>query len=79
MTSYLPFERTVTMESDLTSFFGNSAAVAKFQAAYDIAREANEKPGEVASRDMLITLYSPDTKPQIGTAASIEGGASNFK
>ena len=55
------------------------AAVAKFQAAYDIAREANEKPGEVASRDMLITLYSPDTKPQIGTAASIEGGASNFK
>ena len=55
------------------------AAVARFQAAYDIAREANEKPGEVASRDMLITLYATDTKPQIGTAASIDGGASNFK
>lgn len=55
------------------------AAVSKFQSAYDIAREPNEKPGEVASRDMLITLYSKDTKPQIGTAASIDGGASNFK
>ena len=55
------------------------AAVARFQAAYDIAREANEKPGEVASRDMLITLYATETKPQIGTAASIDGGASNFK
>ena len=55
------------------------AAVSKFQSAYDIAREVNEKPGEVASRDMLITLYSKDTKPQIGTAASIDGGASNFK
>ena len=55
------------------------AAVAKFQSAYDISREVNEKPGEVASRDMLVTLYSTDTKPQIGTAASIDGGASNFK
>ena len=55
------------------------AAVASFQAAYDITREANEKPGEVASRDMLITLYAAETKPQIGTAASIDGGASNFK
>ncbi|MBR5960374.1 MAG: peptidoglycan-binding protein [Clostridia bacterium] len=55
------------------------AAVAKFQTAYNIAREANEKPGEVASRDMLITLYSDDTKPQIGTAASIDAGVSNFR
>ena len=54
-------------------------AVSKFQSAYDIAREANEKPGEVASRDMLLTLYATDTKPQIGPAASIDGGASNFK
>ena len=55
------------------------AAVARFQAAYDIAREANEKPGEVASRDMLITLYATETKPQIGTAASIDAGVSNFQ
>ena len=45
------------------------AAVARFQAAYEIAVGASETAGETASRDMLIILYDATTKPGLAPAA----------
>ena len=39
------------------------AAVAEFQNDFDIKRAKKEVPGEVASREMMKILYSPDPFP----------------
>ena len=39
------------------------AAVARFQADHGIAIGKKEKPGEVASRELMMALYSPEPEP----------------
>ena len=45
------------------------AAVARFLAAYDLTSSVAETAGETASREMLIILYDPNTKPGLAPAA----------